>query len=133
MPLANVSSVYNAVEVLGEPIGNVMFYGPGAGAGATASAVVGDLMQIMCSGTNCATPVMERTEDGILPFSDFKSKSYIALSGVAKSDVTAVFGDVTFIDGEETSFITGVLTESECEALIAKLSSATLLSRIRLL
>lgn len=133
MPLANVSSVYNAVEVLGEPIGNVMFYGPGAGAGATASAVVGDLMQIMCSGTSCAKPTMIRTEDGVLPFADFSSRSYVALSGATKDEVSAVFGEVTFIDGDETAFITSTLTEGECEALIGKLESATLLSRIRLI
>ena len=62
MPLATVSGVYNAVEVVGEPIGNVMFYGPGAGAGATASAVVGDLMQILASETNCAMPTMRSEE-----------------------------------------------------------------------
>ena len=33
-PLSTVSGGFNAVEVLGEPIGRVMFYGPGAGAGA---------------------------------------------------------------------------------------------------
>ncbi|MBQ7386716.1 MAG: homoserine dehydrogenase [Clostridia bacterium] len=134
MPLANVSSVYNAVEVLGEPIGNVMFYGPGAGAGATASAVVGDLMQIMCSGTSCATPVMERTEE-TLPFESFEAKSYIALSGVSRATVSEVFGEVGFIDTDEVSFITKKISEGECERLIGALTEkgATLLSRIRLL
>lgn len=45
-PLANVNGVYNAILVEGEPIGQVMFFGPGAGAGATASAVVSDLLNI---------------------------------------------------------------------------------------
>ena len=35
-PLSTVSGVYNAIEVIGDPIGNVVFYGQGAGAGATA-------------------------------------------------------------------------------------------------
>ncbi len=45
-PLASVSGVYNAILVEGEPIGQVMFFGPGAGAGATASAVVADILSI---------------------------------------------------------------------------------------
>ncbi len=45
-PLANVNDVYNAILVEGEPIGQVMFFGPGAGAGPTASAVVSDILNI---------------------------------------------------------------------------------------
>jgi homoserine dehydrogenase len=45
-PLASVNQVYNAILVEGEPIGQVMFFGPGAGAGPTASAVVSDILNI---------------------------------------------------------------------------------------
>jgi len=45
-PLASVSGVYNAILVEGEPIGQVMFFGPGAGSGPTASAVVSDILNI---------------------------------------------------------------------------------------
>ncbi|MGB5770713.1 MAG: homoserine dehydrogenase, partial [Crocosphaera sp.] len=46
-PLANINGVYNAVLVEGNPLGQVMFFGPGAGAGPTASAVVSDIMNIV--------------------------------------------------------------------------------------
>lgn len=45
-PLASISGVYNAILVEGEPIGQVMFYGRGAGSGPTASAVVSDILNI---------------------------------------------------------------------------------------
>jgi homoserine dehydrogenase len=45
-PLAGVNGVNNAILVEGEPVGQVMFYGPGAGAGPTASAVVADILNI---------------------------------------------------------------------------------------
>ncbi len=45
-PLANINDVYNAILVEGEPLGQVMFFGPGAGGGATASAVVSDILNI---------------------------------------------------------------------------------------
>ena len=46
-PLANINGVYNAILVEGEPLGQVMFFGPGAGKGATASAVVSDIANIV--------------------------------------------------------------------------------------
>jgi homoserine dehydrogenase len=45
-PLAGVHGVNNAILVEGDPVGEVMFYGPGAGAGPTASAVVADILNI---------------------------------------------------------------------------------------
>ncbi|MGO8671907.1 MAG: homoserine dehydrogenase [Capsulimonadaceae bacterium] len=45
-PLASVNDVYNAVYVRGDSVGDVMFYGRGAGSGPTGSAVVGDIIEI---------------------------------------------------------------------------------------
>jgi len=45
-PLASVNDVYNAILIEGDPIGQVMFFGPGAGSGPTASAVVSDVLNI---------------------------------------------------------------------------------------
>jgi homoserine dehydrogenase len=45
-PLAGVHGVNNAIVVEGDPVGRVMFYGPGAGSGPTASAVVADILNI---------------------------------------------------------------------------------------
>ncbi|OYU49217.1 MAG: homoserine dehydrogenase [Rhizobiales bacterium PAR1] len=44
--LANVMGVTNAVSIEAEPVGIVTLVGPGAGGGATASAVVGDIVDI---------------------------------------------------------------------------------------
>ncbi|MBD2136996.1 homoserine dehydrogenase [Anabaena sp. FACHB-1237] len=46
-PLASINGVYNAILVEGEPIGQVMLFGPGAGAGATASAVCADVLHLL--------------------------------------------------------------------------------------
>jgi homoserine dehydrogenase len=46
-PLASINLVYNAILVEGEPLGQVMFFGPGAGAGATASAVTSDILNLV--------------------------------------------------------------------------------------
>lgn len=44
--LAKVNGVLNAVEFYGEPIGSVIAIGPGAGGGATSSAVLSDIIDI---------------------------------------------------------------------------------------
>jgi homoserine dehydrogenase len=58
-PLAGVHGVNNAILVEGDPVGQVMFFGPGAGSGPTASAVVADILNIAgirqaCGGTGSA-------------------------------------------------------------------------------
>ncbi|MGP1375515.1 MAG: homoserine dehydrogenase [Almyronema sp.] len=59
-PLASVNDVFNAILVEGEPLGQVMFQGPGAGQGATASAVTSDILNIVATlkigGTAQAPP-----------------------------------------------------------------------------
>ena len=46
-PLAAVHGVFNAIYICGNAVGETMFYGKGAGQMPTASAVVGDLMEIV--------------------------------------------------------------------------------------
>ena len=63
-PLSGVNGVNNAILVEGDPIGKVMFYGPGAGAGPTASAVVADILNIagvraIGTKSNCLDPLLE--------------------------------------------------------------------------
>lgn len=132
-PLSGVSGVYNAVEVDADPLGNVMFYGQGAGAGATASAVVSDLMQIMRSGINCKMPEMKKDKALLLPFSDFRCRSYVALESVSDTDIFEQFGKVELTRaGGEVFFITEAMSESEFSEKLSAID-AQLSSRIRLL
>ncbi len=132
--LFGVRGVYNAVEIVGEPIGNIMFYGKGAGAGATASAVVGDLVQLMRTGTAYAEPVFEKC-DSIKDFSLFECKNYIACPAGSEKLVRDVFGDVSFIESDECAFFTEEISEASVEDGIIKLSAlgVAVLSRIRIL
>ena len=45
-PLADVNGVFNAIRLAGDFVGPVMFYGRGAGQNPTASAIVGDLIEL---------------------------------------------------------------------------------------
>jgi homoserine dehydrogenase len=52
-PLAKVSDNYNAVFVKGDAVGDLMFYGQGAGGDPTASAVISDILEVACTGSSC--------------------------------------------------------------------------------
>ena len=121
--ISSVQGVYNAIELIGEPIGNLMFYGQGAGAGATASAVVGDLMQIMRSGRECAHPKIVKNDEGLLPFASFECRHYLSVDKGCKAYIERLFGTVDIIsEGEEIAFITGNMSESQLEAAIKDLN-----------
>lgn len=129
-PLSDVSGVYNAVEVVGEPLGNVMFYGKGAGAGATASAVVGDLMQIMRLG-RAGAPTFTKS-DSVADFDSFEAKHYLAFEPADRACVTAAFADAVEIDSKECAILTAPLTEAKVNEILAA-ASLTPLSHIRML
>ncbi len=132
-PLAGVSGVYNAVEVVAEPLGNVMFYGQGAGAGATASAVVGDLIPIIAyENYNPIVPGFNRTDYSAKDaFAEFKSKNYIALPAEYRAAALDVFGELTEIEASgEAAFVTDVMSEAELKEKLDALG-APVLSRIR--
>ena len=131
-PLGGVRGVYNAVEVVGDPIGNLMFYGQGAGAGATASAVVGDLMQIIASGRNCAQPTMVKSYEGLVDFGEFTCRHYIAVCGVEKEEIEKNFNNPEFIESNgEIAFITEEIKESALLKLLGAMK-CEVKSRIRL-
>ena len=131
--LSGVSGVYNAVEAIGDPLGNVMFYGKGAGAGATASAVVGDLMQTMRLG-GAGLPSFERS-GAICDFKTFSSRHYLAFDKGAEGAVKAAIPEADLINADECACITSALTEAEVADAIAKIEAQgyPVLSNIRVL
>ena len=124
--LSSVNGVYNSIEVIGEPIGSVMFYGPGAGAGPSASAIVGDLMQVMRSGTSCKMPVFNKDGyDARITQQSFKTRWYIALERGNEKLAAEAFGKVNFIDGiSECGFVTEEVEERVIKEKLDSLKAA---------
>jgi homoserine dehydrogenase len=82
-PLAAVNGVYNAILIEGQPLGQVMLFGPGAGAGATASAVVSDLVAAVAaieSQQPAMNPLLSCAHehfDPVVPLSGLKGRFYV--------------------------------------------------------
>ncbi|KUJ91217.1 MAG: homoserine dehydrogenase [Thermoanaerobacter thermocopriae] len=92
-PLNGVNGVFNAILVDGNAVGEVMFYGQGAGMMPTASAVVADIMDVKNH-----IVIQNGCEDAdLLPIVDTASKYYIRLIAFDKpgvmSKITGILGD----------------------------------------
>lgn len=99
-PLANVNDVYNAIFVRGNPVGTVMFYGRGAGAGPTGSAVVGDIIEVARNMKMGATGRLGCTcfaQKPALPMASLQTRYYVRLTAQDRpkvlASVASVFGD----------------------------------------
>ncbi len=82
-PLASVNDAFNAIFLRGDAVGDVMFYGRGAGMMPTGSAVVGDLIDTCrnlvhgCTGRIACTCYESRK---VLPIDDLVTKYYLRIS-----------------------------------------------------
>ena len=94
-PLARVDGAYNAVHVIGDLCGPVMFSGLGAGGDATASAVLADLVHVarrLALGDPVQPPRENGPEAALLPMAEVKTRCYFRL---AVDDVPGVFAQIT--------------------------------------
>ncbi len=110
-PLAWVGGAFNAVSIYGNQVGHTMYYGRGAGASPTASAVVADIVS-MASGYKEGPfqnfPIwLDQTEAAIqLPQEEINSRYYIRIE---VTDKAGVFAKVANILSEEGISITGAI------------------------
>lgn len=120
--LASVSQVFNAMLIDGDCTGDVMFYGKGAGKMATASAVVGDIIDCAkldhTDFSNCWEDCTDQAS--ILLPSEFIQNKFFVRANNTNSATIAIkreFGEnVQFIDpinNNELAFITTCITEGE--------------------
>ena len=96
-PLAKVNGVYNAIQVHGDLVGHVLFHGQGAGGNATASAVVGDIIDVSGDLVRNANPVSyiwNGKESSIRSIAELVSRYYIRLTVEDRPGVMAKLTDV---------------------------------------
>lgn len=129
-PLAGISGVFNGILVRGNAIGDVLFYGQGAGKLATASAVVADMID-MAKNNDCVSS-LSWVDDGKNHVVDYKDTSvafYVRLQGKdLRNQIYQQFETVTFIEHlreaeDEIAFITPVMVEKDFYGKIAALSA----------
>jgi homoserine dehydrogenase len=94
-PLAAVRESFNAVFVQGGAVGDLMFYGPGAGGDPTASAVLGDLVDAAVNhhrGTHASVGTLGPAR--IRPSADAVSAYYVSILAADRPGVLAAIAGV---------------------------------------
>lgn len=132
--LASVNGVFNAILVRGDAVGDVCFYGAGAGKLPTASAVVADMV-------DCAVHVNRRKNFGWGPGSeDYVVDEKFALEmpfyvrvKASESEAVALFHNVKFLTrtgqpSDEVAFITDSMTENDLDK---KLEGVNVINKIK--
>jgi homoserine dehydrogenase len=146
--IANVEGAMNAVLVQGDAVGSTLYYGKGAGAEPTASAVIADLVDV----TRMATADPENrvphlafqpdavADTPILPMADVESGYYLRLRVEDKpgvlADITRILADQQIsidamiqrepAEGEQQTdiiMLTHVVREKQVDAAIAKIEA----------
>lgn len=132
--LASVNGVFNAILVRGDAVGDVCFYGAGAGKLPTASAVVADMV-------DCAVHVNRRknfgwgpgSEDYVVDEKSALEMPFYVRAKATESEAVALFHNVKFLSrtgqpSDEVAFITDSMTEN---ALDKKLEGVNVINKIK--
>ncbi len=123
-PLAGVIDVFNAIKIRGDAVGDVMFYGRGAGKLPTASAVVADVIDAAKHiNTKKYLDWQEGGEDVCTPPDSLTSSWYVRAKGSAEMARKAIPGISLLArhgaaDGE-LAFLTGSMTRATLEEKLA--------------
>lgn len=96
-PLATVNGVFNAIYVVGDAVGETMFFGEGAGAGPAASAVMGDVIEVARTVQAGTKPLPEPSYDekaNLIPMDELKTQYYLRFKVLDRSGVLAATAEV---------------------------------------
>lgn len=111
--LASVDDVYNAVQVEGDLVGRILFYGRGAGAGPTASAVVADIIDLaqrLVGGAVRPTVAVLDESIKVRPMDDVQSRYYLRL---VAADRPGVIAQIAGIFGQRDISLTSVIQKED--------------------
>ena len=128
-PLSTIEGVNNAILVEGDPIGEIMLYGPGAGSGPTASSVVSDILNLKASSMK-KNMSNDRFIDPLLSFNfwrkchvknseEIRKKNYLR---IICEDTPGVIGKIGNIFGNNDVSIESIIQldarENEAEIVV---------------
>jgi len=114
--LAKVDGVFNAVQVEGDLVGEVLFYGQGAGPLPTSSAVVADVVATardIASGVSGRSGWRIRSDKVVKPMSEVETRYYIRMS---TADQPGVLAQIARVLGGHLISIASVIQKEVDEA-----------------
>ncbi|MBR6452695.1 MAG: homoserine dehydrogenase [Lachnospiraceae bacterium] len=135
-PLFAVNDVFNAIFVKGNVLGDVMFYGSGAGKLPTASAVVSDVVDATKHLNRNIMSFWSSKKLGLTKVDQATRRFFVRVKADQNAEkVRDVFGDVKTVQlesaSDEVAFVTPAMTEAGFDEKCAQFGGV--ISRIRLL
>lgn len=132
-PLAGVEDVFNAILVVGDSTGEVMFYGKGAGKRPTASAVVADIIDIAENNPVGKFMWYENEDKNFMAdISESTSQFFVRANNVSVKVAEEIFGKVLSEESDgEIAFITEEMAEKEFNKKKELLGYGNIISVIR--
>ncbi|MCW8838938.1 MAG: homoserine dehydrogenase [Thiovulaceae bacterium] len=113
--IAKIDGVMNGVSVVGDKVGETLYYGPGAGGDATASAVVANIIDIARSGKSAPMLGFDKPMEGKLtlkPSGEIESKYYLRIN---VNDRAGVLAKITKIFENNNISVKTMLQKSTSE------------------
>ena len=126
--IAKIDGVMNGISVVGDKVGETLYYGPGAGGDATASAVVANIIDIARSGKSKPMLGFDRPMEGKLTLKaidDIESKYYLRIN---VSDKAGVLARITRLF-EENSISVETMLQRPAQGDLANLLISTHIAR----
>ncbi len=116
-PIANIDGVMNGISVKGDAVGETMFFGPGAGALPTASAVAADVIDCVREPNTRKYLGWWPSEPGYVTDPDLISSRWLVRTGADLSGIGAAFGNARFITAPagaqgEYAFVTDYMSRA---------------------
>ena len=128
--IAKIDGVMNGVSVVGDKVGETLYYGPGAGGDATASAVISDIIEIVRAGQSSPMLGFKKPFNSenlkLADKSDIESEYYLRMS---VADEPGVLAKIATILGENDISIDTFLQRPTEDCLVATLLCATHLTK----
>ena len=122
-PLSGVEDVFNAITVKGNAVGDVMFYGRGAGDLPTASAVMGDVIDAIQHRAKRRDLGWSQGAE-LVAAAELPMRWYLR-GGFSLDDARTVCGEAEEL--REGAVITGTMTEAQAKAAAGKLGAVSML------
>lgn len=113
-PLFAVNDVFNAICVTGNMLGDVMFYGKGAGKEATASAVVSDVVDAVKHMNVNVMTIWDDEKQIVSPMDEMENRFFVRIGAEEKQKAADTFENLEFIEAGidgEIGFVTEKMTE----------------------
>lgn len=135
-PLYSVNDVFNAIFAKGNVLGDVMFYGSGAGKLPTASAVVADVVDAAKHLHRSIMTFWSSQKMELADISNAERRFFVRVKGDAKKDaikMAEIFGPIELVKvnlAGEFGFVTGEYTEAEYQERASRTDAV--INRIRM-